>query len=107
MPAEQGTPHPPQFVPMPPPEGVRIVNSLCTPELKLTVDMELILQTLLQAHLMDHPHFHEPHEFYFCNREQFETYPSLRVFSELLHQWNVADHLGFNALVALRYPLRS
>eukprot|EP00971_Amphidinium_carterae_P316700 6295336-Amphidinium_carterae.1 len=85
MPPAYGHPRPPPpYSPPTLPPGVEITNMLTTPELGLIVDIDLNLEALWRGHLTDHPQLTECYQLYLYNDRQFVSYPSLRVFSELI-----------------------
>eukprot|EP00971_Amphidinium_carterae_P087044 1721977-Amphidinium_carterae.1 len=54
------------------------------PLLGVVIDTELLHEVLWRAHLPDHPTLTQCAEMYVYNEQQFQSYPLLRVFSELI-----------------------
>eukprot|EP00971_Amphidinium_carterae_P291539 5787619-Amphidinium_carterae.1 len=109
MPVAYG-PQPPPHTPLPPPSGVEITNMLTTPLLGVVIDVDLVHPDLFGGHLPEHPTLTHCSDVYLYNEEQFESYPYLRVFSELiLLAYLRSIHVAQECLCRsrLRYPTGS
>eukprot|EP00971_Amphidinium_carterae_P167592 3320981-Amphidinium_carterae.1 len=78
-------PQPPKYEPIPPAADTPMEHVLTTRELRVVVDIGMLLASTSVAHQTHHPALTDPQDPHVHNQHMFDTqYPGIRVFAELI-----------------------